>query len=71
MTNLRVTFIVLSIIIVGLNASVNYFDPFQGGLGKYSTSVGSSTTVLWAYTLVFIDVIYVVLAFRLFRRIEK
>lgn len=66
-----VTFVILSILVVILNSSINFFDPFQGGFGEYATSIGSSTTFLWACTLVVIDSIYIILSFRMFSKTER
>lgn len=64
-------YIVASVAVMLLNASANYFDPFQGGLGSFSTAVGSSTTGLWAWTIVAIDVGFAYLSFRFFKSIGK
>lgn len=63
-------YIILSVFIVAINSSVNYFDPFRGGLGQYATSVGSSTTFFWALSLIAIDAAYVALSVRMFQKAE-
>ena len=64
-------YILISLTVVVLNVSVNFFDPFKGGLGVYSTAMGSSTTSLWAYLIVGIDALYVFFSIRTFRILEK
>jgi len=64
-------YIVASVAVMLLNASVNHFDPFQGGLGSFNTAVGSSTTVMWAWTIVAIDVVFAYISFRIFQKMER
>jgi hypothetical protein len=66
-----VIFIILSVLVVAVNSSVNFFDPLQGGFGEYATSVGTSTTFFWACVLVAIDSIYIIMSFRMFDKMEK
>jgi hypothetical protein len=64
-------YVAISVIVMLLNSSVNYFDPFRGGLGSFSTSVGSSTTPLWTWIIVAIDLVFAYFSFRFFRKIGK
>jgi len=64
-------YVIFSIMIVALNSSVNFFDPFSYGVGNYSTSVGSSTSTLWVYVMIGIDFLYAIVSIKIFKSIDN